>query len=315
MNCDYVKDNAVLLVYGELPDDTRFEMERHVERCAACAAEVGAIRHFQETMSAAPLPEPSPNLLASSRMRLQEALEHVEHRKGWARFFTFDLAGWMYQARMAPAMVAALLIFGFAAGSFTTWRMKPAASGNGGFFRPSQPQPSQEATIAGIRSINPDPADQNKVQINYDTMTRHQAEGSLSDPQIQKLLLYAAHSNVNPGVRNDAADWLTRQSSDEQVREALIYGLRYDNNTGVRLKAIDALKPYVKSDVHVRDAVVEAVLNDASPGVRTEAILALDPVKADSSVRRVLMDLAERDHSEYIRRKAQDMLNQTPQID
>jgi hypothetical protein len=38
-------------------------------------------------------------------------------------------------------------------------------------------------------------------------------------------------------------------------------------------------------------------------------------VKADSSVRRVLMDLAERDHNEYIRRKAQDMLNQLPQID
>ena len=312
MNCDYVKDNAVLLVYGELPDDTRFEMERHVERCAACAAEIGAIRHFQETMSAAPLPEPSPNLLASSRMRLQEALEHVEHRKGLARFFTFDLAGWMYQARMAPAMVAALLIFGFAAGSLTTWRIKPnAIKGGGGVAVPTP----AEATISGIRSINPDPSDQNKVQINYDTVTRQQAQGSLSDPQIQKLLLYAAHSNVNPGVRNDAADLLTSQVGDQQAREALIYGLRYDNNTGVRLKAIDALKPYVKSDVHVRDAVVEAVLNDASPGVRTEAILALDPVKADSSVRRVLMDLAERDHNEYIRRKAQDMLNQTPQID
>src|ERR1051326_6401270 len=312
MNCEYVKENVVLLVYGELPDDARFEMERHVERCAACAAEVGAVRHFQESMSAALLPEPSPNLLASSRLKLQEELEQVEHRRGWLRFFTFDVAGWMYQARMAPAMVAVLLIVGFAGGALTTWRMRPAAGVKTPVTVGGQ---SSEASIAGIRSINPDPADQNKVQINYDTVTRQQAEGSLSDPQIQKLLLYAAHSNVNPGVRNDAADLLASQSSDQQVREALIYGLRYDNNTGVRLKAIDALKSYVKTDVHVREAVVEAVLNDASPGVRTEAILALEPVKADSSVRRVLMDLAERDHNQYIRRKAQDMLNQTPQID
>ena len=311
MNCEYVKENVVLLVYGELPDDARFEMERHVERCAACAAEVGAVRHFQESMSAALLPEPSPNLLGSSRLKLQEALEQVEHRRGWLRFFTFDVANWMYQAKMAPAMVAALLIVGFAGGALTTWRMKPSA----GTRTVVAPGDSSQATIAGIRSINPDPADQNKVQINYDTVTRQQAEGSLSDPQIQKLLLYAAHSNVNAGVRNDAADLLTRQSGDQQVREALIYGLRYDNNTGVRLKAIDALKSYVKTDVHVRDAVVEAVLNDASPGVRTEAILALEPVKADSSVRRVLMDLAERDPNQYIRRKAQDMLNQSQQID
>jgi hypothetical protein len=213
---------------------------------------------------------------------------------------------------MAPAMVAALLIVGFAGGALTTWRMKPDT----GTRQPIVPAgDNSQATIAGIRSINPDPADQNKVQINYDTVTRQQAEGSLSDPQIQKLLLYAAHSNVNAGVRNDAADLLTRQSGDQQVREALIYGLRYDNNTGVRLKAIDALKSYVKTDVHVRDAVVEAVLNDASPGVRTEAILALEPVKADSSVRRVLLDLAERDPNQYIRRKAQDMLNQAQAID
>jgi hypothetical protein len=310
MTCDYVKANAVLLVYGELPDDERFEMERHVERCAGCAAEVGAVRHFQESMSAAPSLEPSPNLLASSRMRLQEALENAEHRPSWQRFFTFDLASWMYQLRMAPAVTAVLLIVGFAGGALTTWKMKPATR-----TTVEVPNQTSQATIAGIRSINPDPADQNKVQINYDMVTRQQKEGSLSDPDIQKLLLFAAHSNVNPGVRNDAADALARQSSDEQVRGALVYALRYDTNTGVRLKAIDALRPYVKQDVHVRDAVVEAVLNDASPGVRTEAILALDPVKADSSVRRVLQDLAERDHNEYIRRKAQDMLNQTPQID
>src|SRR5690349_9531219 len=131
MTCDYVKANAVLLVYGELPDDERFEMERHVERCAGCAAEVGAMRHFQESMGTAPLPEPSPNLLAASRMRLQEALENAEHRPSWQRFFTFDLASWMYQLRMAPAVTAVLLIVGFAGGALTTWKIRPTDSKSG----------------------------------------------------------------------------------------------------------------------------------------------------------------------------------------
>ena len=311
MNCEYVKANAVTLVYDELPDDTKFEMERHVERCASCAAEIGAVRHLQDVMSAALRPEPTPNLLASSRLRLQEALEDVEHKRGWHRFFTFDLAGWMHQVRMAPAMAAVLVIVGFAGGTMATWRLRGSAIPGIGV---GQAIPA-ESNISGIRSINPDPNDANKVQINYDTVTKQQAQGSLSDPKIQQLLLYAAHNNVNPGVRNDSYDLLTKQSGDQQVREALIYGLRYDSNAGVRLKAIEALKTYVKDDVHARDAVLEALLNDASPGVRIEAILALDPVKADGRVRRVLQDLAERDHNQYIRRKAQDFLNQTPQID
>ena len=308
MNCDYVKANAVALVYDELADDAKFEMERHVERCAACAAEVGAIRHLQDVMSSALRPEPTPNLLAASRLRLQEALEEVEHKRGWHRFLTFDLAGWLHQVRMAPALSMALIIVGFATGTLATWRLR------GNVINTTVVTPSQ-ANIASITSINQDPADANKVQINYDTVTKEQAQGSLNDPKIQQLLLYAAHNNLNPGVRNDTYDLLTRQSGDQRVREALIYGLRYDSNTGVRLKAIDTLKDYVKDDEHVRDAVLEALLNDASPGVRTEAILALDPVKADTRVRRVLQDLAERDHNQYIRRKAQDMLNQTPQID
>ncbi len=177
------------------------------------------------------------------------------------------------------------------------------------------PVATSEASIAGIRSINQDPSDPNKVAIKYDTVQHQQAEGSLNDQKIQALLLYAAHNNVNPGLRNDTFDLLTKQTGEQPVRDALIYGLRYDSNTGVRLKAIEALKPYVKDDVHVRDAVLEALLNDASPGVRTAAIQALDPVKADSRVRSVLLDLAERDHNPYIKRKAQDLLNQTPQID
>jgi hypothetical protein len=314
MNCEYVKQNAVLLVYDELADDAKFEMEQHLERCRDCATEVKALRGLQSVMAAAPQLEPTPNLLAASRIRLQEALETVEQRRGWHRF-TFDLAGLLQQLKFSPALAMALVIVGFAAGTLTTYRIAAGMRDNGSIVQVPTGSGTAEASIGGIRSIVQQPGT-NKVEIKYDKVLREEAQGSLDDPRIQQLLLYAAHNNQSSGVRLDSIDLLTRgNSEDQRVREALIYGLRYDSNVGVRLKAIEALKSFVKSDTHVRDAVLEALLNDASPGVRTEAVLALDPVKADASVHRVMQDLAARDSSPYIRRKAQDMLNATPQID
>jgi hypothetical protein len=71
----------------------------------------------------------------------------------------------------------------------------------------------------------------------------------------------------------------------------------------------------VKSDQRVRDAVLTALVNDANQGVRTEALRLIEPVKADGSVRGVLMTLAAKDQSTYIRSQARTMLAQLPEID
>jgi anti-sigma factor RsiW len=44
MKCEWVRENIVLQVYGELADDARHELEQHVARCADCAAELKRLR-------------------------------------------------------------------------------------------------------------------------------------------------------------------------------------------------------------------------------------------------------------------------------
>jgi hypothetical protein len=314
MTCEYVRANAVLLVYDELPDDVRFELEQHVQRCGECASEVKAVRMLHSTMSLDRVEEPTPNLLVASRMRLQEALEHAEQSRGWHRF-TFDVSRLFHSVKLAPAMAMLLFIIGFGTGIVATWQIATGQRQAGGRIAQNGRQPAPaEASIGGIRSITQEPGS-NKVQISYDKVIPDTAQGSLDDPRIQQLLLYAAHNNTNSGVRLDSVDLLTQTPDDERVRSALIYSLRYDTNPGVRQKAIEALAPYVKGDVRVRDGVLEALMNDSSPGVRTVAIHALEPVAADSSVRVVLSDLAKKDRNQYIRRKAQDVLGKLPEID
>jgi hypothetical protein len=65
----------------------------------------------------------------------------------------------------------------------------------------------------------------------------------------------------------------------------------------------------------VRDAVLEALLHDSNPGLRTNALHLLAPVRADSSVRAVMQQLAESDHNQYIRSQARTELAQLPEID
>jgi HEAT repeats/Putative zinc-finger len=315
MKCEWIKENLVLYMYDELADDARFEFMHHVQHCLACRQELEAAQAFKEEMSAARLPEVSPNFLAASRMQLQEALEHAEQNRSlWSRF-VFDAAGWMHQIKLAPAVTAALLIIGFAGGSLTTWRLAQGSANAGPLQVASNSTGGQQDyNIAAIDSISTDPSS-NQITIKYDTLRPQTIAGEATDPRIQQLLLMATRNNRNSDVRLDSIDLLKTKAQDNEVRDALISALRYDRNPGVRLKALDGLKGYVKDDIHVRDAVLEALLHDSNPGVRSEAISLLDPVKADSSVHEALKMLAQHDPNQYIKTQSQKYLASTPHLD
>jgi HEAT repeats/Putative zinc-finger len=313
MNCEWVKQNITFYIYDELPDDARHELEQHIERCADCAQELERTRAFRGQMNQAlPATDPSPNLLAASRMRLSEALESAEPSQRWR--WVPDLAGWLHQVRFAPALAAVLLIIGFAGGVMASYKLLGQRAPVTAAENVKTPPPVSQASIAGIKSIIPDPGSR-KVEIQYDTVQPERVEGSIDDPRIQQLLLFAARSNYNAGVRMDSVDLLAQRPEDRQVRDALIFALRYDANPGVRLKALDGLGPYVQNDTSVRNAVLEALLDDSNPGVRSEAIMLLKSVKADAAVRQAFQQLSRQDKSKFIRSESQRVLNTLPEID
>ena len=307
MNCDWVQQNITLYLYGELADDARHELEQHVARCQACAAELADQREFQGQMSALPVEEPSASFLAASRMRLQEALEQTSPRRAWYQKFAFDPAAWLRQVRFSPALATAIFLVGFGGGLGAMYQsMRGKAV--------SQPQETaQEAAISGITSIEKDPAT-NTVKVQVDRVTPGSVQGSVSDPKVQDLLLYAAKSNVNAGVRLGSVDALSSKTDDPKVRETLTYALRYDSNPGVRLHSLEGLSSFVREDIRVRNAVLEALLNDSNLGVRSGALHSLEPVKTDSSVRMALQQLAKEDPSEYIRTESKRLLASMPTV-
>ena len=308
MKCEWVQENAALYLYDEMADDERYEAEQHLAKCADCARELEGLRELHSALSAVKVEDPSPNMVAQARMRLQEALESAHQDRGWSRF-TLDIAGWMQQIRFSPALAMVLLMVGFGGGILASFRTAVERPLEGAAVAATD-----SASIAAIRGISQNPQT-NNVEIKYDKLVPDMAQGSLNDPKIQQLLLYAARNNYNSGVRLDSIDVLTQKPEDAQIREALIFALRYDKNPGIRLKALAGLKAYVKTDVRVRDVMLEALLRDANEGVRAEAIRSLQPVIADSSVRATLQALAEKDSNKFIRFESRRVLAALPDIE
>ena len=333
MNCDWVKANVTLYVYDELPDDARYEIERHVSRCRECAAELDELHLFRTAMSALAIPDVSPNFLTASRLRLSEALALVEPHHGWHRWI-LEPAVWFRQIRLAPAAAALLFLIGFGAGIGATYRLVGGDHGirladtvhlvpvsSSASSAPAAipvstlvATPPEEASIVGIRGITQQ-ADSGRVDIKYDTIVPQRLSGSPDEPRIEQLLLFAARNNASSGVHVDSVDLLARRSGDQRIRKALMYALQHDNNPGVRLKSLEALGPFAKGDLTARDAVLQALLNDPNLGVRTQAIQWLRSVRADASVRRTLERLSVQDQSPPIRNLSRAVLVSTPTIE
>jgi len=307
MNCEWTKENIALYIYDELADDARHRLEHHARQCSACHEEIEAALEFKESMGALPVEEISPNMLAASRMKLQEALEHADQSRGLGRFI-FDLGGWMQQLKLAPAVTVALLMIGFAGGSLTTYRIArtvPVDSKTA-----DRPRVS-EADIVGVKSVIP-PDESGRVVIKYDTIQQQESSGASDDPLIQKLLLAGTRSD-NPDVQMGSIEILKRKLQDDKVREVLIGSLRLDDNPGVRLKSLGSLKGWIR-DIHVRDAVVEALIHDNNAGVRGEAIRMLESARSDTSVSEALHALAKNDKDPYIRSEARRILANSPTL-
>jgi hypothetical protein len=320
MKCESAQENIALAAWGELPDEQRLQLEQHLASCEACNGELEAVQGLVKAMSLLPVEEPSANLLARTRLRLEEALDALP-RESWLVRFSQRFSLGMSRLRSAPIAASALLLLGLGAGAYGGYRAGARVhdARQTSMILHAAQQDDTDAKIANVSSIVQMP-DSEDVVVNYNRLVPDSIHGSLDDPQIRQLLLLGAQNPANPDVRDDSVGLLAdecragHQCADGPVRNALMVAMLYDKSPSVRLKALDGLQSYVGVDMRVRDAVLQALMNDTDPNIRTEAIGLLAPVEADSSVRDVLHTVATQDDNPHIRDVSQQVLDAAPQI-
>jgi len=311
MSCEANRRQIVLMIYDELAEAERRELDQHVRGCDACADAVVEERRLSLLLEHGTAVEPPVDLLERCRSDLRVALGAggpVELAARLADAVPVPTAtrpaprGRPWRLRLWPAWALVLLAGGFFAGralpgtGLLSLGGGQGTSGEGG------------ATIANVDFHDSDQGS-GRVRLTFDTLRRTALEGTASDPRIRSVLVDTLRDNVNAGLRLEAIDVLRRHADDREVRRALLRAVREDANPGARLKALEALQERAGEDAEVRGAIVQALLSDTNPGVRVRAIDALQAARSPETLP-VLQRLAERDPNDYIRLRSAALVSQ-----
>jgi hypothetical protein len=321
MNCELAHERIVTAAYGELPDEQMHELERHMTGCPDCHTDREQLLALKVLADAHPMVEPPANLVARSRMRLEEALDALPPKR-WYERLSQRMMNNFASLQSAPVAACLLLVVGAGAGILGSYEYAETHTANVAARTQAVPQKAVIPPTAEITSISSIVRQPNSeiVEVRYNQVVPQKMEGSLDDPKIRELLMVASEDSTSSDVRDDSVGLLADECRAGHscqaagIRDALMVVLRYDKNAGVRLKALDGLQSYVAADTRVRDAVLEALLNDTDPRIRTEAVNILEPVEADTSVRQVLHSVANSDQNPHIRTVSRQVLSRVPEI-
>ena len=323
MRCEDTQESIVLAQYGELPDSLLLPLEQHLSTCEDCRREWHAHLALGEVLALDPVREPSPNLLALSRMRLDEALDAMPARS-LAQRLSANGFRWLGLVTGAPALATLLLGVGFLGGN-GLMRYQVAHTP-----RPSSPvtisHPDQGdiASVSGIRQT----PNSDLVQVDYNRLVPETVQGTMNSPEIRNMLLLGTRLAATRETHETAVSLVADEcrtgracrpgegadNGSSELRLALVNSLRFDKSAAVRLQALNGLQAYVAEDVHVRDAVLDALMHDRNEAVRTEAISMLSPVGADSSVRQALRTVSTEDVNPAVRNASFQVLQSADDI-
>jgi hypothetical protein len=210
MKCKHIEEKLPLYFYDELAADERAEVESHVAACARCADVAAEFGRLRAALDERPLPEPSPGLLVHCRSDLEEVLDREQ--TGWRAL----VRGWFGQAPGQPALrwasALAILVVGFSAG-WTMQRQTGPTPVTTGSTTPNWFGADMTGVrINGITQVAPNPQT-GEVKLTLNAERQVTLEGSLDDPRIQNVLVYAMKSYDNAGIRHDSVEALRPRSA------------------------------------------------------------------------------------------------------
>lgn len=314
MNCNEVQDRLILFAYDELHAEEAAELHLHLHGCAACQEEAAAFSSLSSILAEETVAEVSPNLLAVSRLRLDEALDEAAQHTWPSRLRNMLVGAWQH-VYAAPALATMLVGAGFLGGTLLASHQRGATTAQ---------QPTvvtmndTESVVSNVSGVLPLP-EADRVEVRFNRLVPMTIQGRIDDPQIRQLLTVASRRGLSNDVRETSVDLLAGEcqaghvcdhgeGSATGVRDALLVSLRYDKSPAVRMRALQGLQRYISEDQRVRDAVLESLMRDANAEVRTRAISMLQPVEGDTSVRQVLHTVSTQDENPYIRNASMQAL-------
>lgn len=284
-------------LFGELSDEDRQQLDRHLEQCNACAEELRTMQATLEFTAQRERPEPPPSFWRSYWPRLVRRMEREAARQ--PSFGERVAAWWRELTSVPPAMRWALqgaLVVVLVVGGFWLGRQQSTAPSDellvGAEESPSALSdliPAGQSTgaqqgvaapmLANIQDITYDVSN-GTVEIRYNTMNDVVVRGTPNDPAIQQLLQAAMLNEQNPSARLNALQAVekTRPKADTDLVQALTYLAQEEDDPNMRLRAVRALRSLHQDTPltgETRDVLINILLSAQHSALRIEALQTL----------------------------------------
>src|ERR1700679_745096 len=203
MNCELAHERIVTAAYRELPDAEMHELERHMTGCPDCHRDREQLLAMKVLAEANPVLDPPANLVARSRLRLEEALDALPPKR-WYERLTQRMTNNFASIQAAPVAACLLLLVGAGAGMLGNYEYFQVRAAHESVEPRTtatavKDQPAEIANISSIvRQHNSE-----MVEVSYNQVVRQRMEGSLDDPKIRELLMVASENSTSSDVRDD----------------------------------------------------------------------------------------------------------------
>src|SRR5262249_20053092 len=271
MNCKEHQHQITLLLYDELGEGARRDLEVHLRECASCKEAFDSERAMHSVLADDTTGWDVPSdLLVESRKALADDLDRLDSRRSWWRVPTFSVV--FTPMRLLES--AALIAMGLALGVYVSnQQARPGPSSAPTSSESQATAIPRNGTISNLQVVNADPKT-GQVELAGEVSQPLRFHGRMDDDTVRQLLFSALRDGGNPGSRLKAVEALSQKPTDESIEEALINALVYDDDDGVRMRALEGLKTFA-NEQHVRAAFMHTLQNDENAGIRIQAIDAL----------------------------------------
>jgi len=310
VNCKDYQHQITLLLYDELAEGARHDLEAHLRECGACKEAFDSERTMHSMLADDPTGWDVPaDLLVESRKALADQLDLVERKRSWWRIPAFSVVFTPMRLLESAALIAMGLALGVYVSNQQAPQVQPTVSNPPSAENPGQTIP-RNGTISNLQVVNADPAT-GQVELAGEVSQPLRFHGRMEDDTVRQLLFSALRDGNNPGSRLKAVEVLSQKPTDESIEEALINALVYDDDAGVRMRALEGLKTFA-NEQHVQAAFMHTLQNDANAGIRIEAIdalLARNP--KDPKLAQKLTEATKKDDNPYIRTKVLQFVGTT----
>jgi hypothetical protein len=261
MKCEQYEEKLIGLLNNELTQAEQAELEKHLETCAGCSAELAAMKPMWELMGTMETPEPSAHMKVKFNAMLDTYKESVEDEKEgvWSSISNRLNSVWHWQPRYTLAYSLAIILIGFGGGYLLFSNGKGSKQDQQLQALTSQVHELKQTMMLALLE-NPSASERIRG-VSYTSEIRH------ADKEVIDALLATLNNDPNVNVRLSTLDALAHLAGHPEVRSGLIQSIAQQDSPVMQLAIADVmLKLQEKRSVKSFRELLKQ--KDLNPGVR-----------------------------------------------